>query len=220
MKATEGGHFYTLMVQRRAIEDMIELMGSRVEFQPTDAKVLEHYHHTLSEMDERLEAFWNPTGADHQEGGRELDDDQAQKPDGSFGISGLGKSQILSDCLNSIEDRVLKKAHILPTLDRLDGQPKPFQTDTSVLLAINHTARRGQQGPWAPWSERSLATLDRLVDVFTSIYQINHGKSPRDGIAIGRYPVSYHHFLLKLSIMFIYSLYRERERERTKQKLR
>ncbi|KAG0148911.1 hypothetical protein CROQUDRAFT_654270 [Cronartium quercuum f. sp. fusiforme G11] len=190
VKATNGGHFYTLMVQRRALQDMIDLINFQPEFQPSDANVLQKYYSIISEMDARLEDFWNPSGLDRREGGPGCNPEaeQAKKPDGSFGVSGAGDNKIIADCVGLISDCVLKKPHILPTLDRLHGQPKPFQTDTAVLLAINHTAEFDSESIWAPWSERSLATLDRLVDIFSAIYKINNNKGKKDGIAIGRYP--------------------------------
>lgn len=190
VKATNGGHFYTLMVQRRAVQDMLDFVASRPYFLPADEAIIHKYRNTLAEMDTRLEEFWNPEGLGQREGGPGSEDaeTQAKKPDGTFGVSVAGINKIIEDCLRLIDDQVLKKPHILPTLDRLDGQPKPFQTDTAVLLAINHTSRHDLDGHWSPWSDRSLATLDRLVDVFSAVYKINSQQSKLDGIAIGRYP--------------------------------
>lgn len=43
---------------------------------------------------------------------------------------------------------------------------------------------------WTPWGERSLASLDRLAEVFSKVYTINKGRDVLDGVACGRYPVS------------------------------
>lgn len=160
VEVNQGGHFYTLMVQRKAVQDFLDFIRSLPsEKQPDDQ---EHYSSTLAKMDERLELFWNPAGLPAREGGN------PDIPTNSF----LPFSM---------------KPHILPTLDRVDGQPKPSQVDTAVLLAVNHTAGSNQPTNWLPSSDRVLATLDRLVEVFEQLYPINHSKSGA-GIAIGRYP--------------------------------
>ncbi|KDN39174.1 glycoside hydrolase family 15 protein [Tilletiaria anomala UBC 951] len=42
---------------------------------------------------------------------------------------------------------------------------------------------------WAPWNERCLATLDRLVEVFSIVYELNAGlDTTTDGVLCGRYP--------------------------------
>ncbi|EGG06978.1 family 15 glycoside hydrolase [Melampsora larici-populina 98AG31] len=102
VKATNGGHFYTLMVQRRAVQDMLDFVSSRPYFQPADETILHKYRNTLVEMDTRLEEFWNPEGVGKREGGPGWN------------------SKIIEDCLRLISDQVLNKPHILPTLDRLD----------------------------------------------------------------------------------------------------
>jgi len=160
VEATNGGHFYTLMVQRKSVQDFLDF----TQILPSEKQPynLEYYSSTLAKMDERLEQFWNPEGSPDREGG----DDQ--KPNNSF----LPFST---------------KPHILPTLDRVDGQPKPSQVDTAVLLAINHTAGPNQPPNWQPSSDRVLATIDRLVEAFEKLYPINHSKGGV-GIAIGRYP--------------------------------
>ncbi|PLW52667.1 hypothetical protein PCANC_06284 [Puccinia coronata f. sp. avenae] len=160
VEANHGGHFYTLMVQRKSVQDYVDFLRSLPpEKQPSD---LEYHHSVLAKIDERLERFWNPEGLPDQEGGDE------QKPNNSF-------------------VPFSKKPHILPTLDRVNGQPKPSQVDTAVLLAINHTSGSNQPPNWLPSSDRVLATLDRLVEVFEQLYPINHPKGGV-GIAIGRYP--------------------------------
>ncbi|KAI9628441.1 hypothetical protein KEM48_011600 [Puccinia striiformis f. sp. tritici PST-130] len=160
VEANHGGHFYTLMVQRKSVQDFLDFTRSLPpEKQPYDR---EKYLSTLTKMDERLELFWNPEGLPAREGGT------PEIPKNSF-VS------------------FSKKPHILPTLDRVDGQPKPSQVDTAVLLAINHTNGSNQSSHWLPHSDRVLATLDRLVEVFEKLYPINRAKEGT-GIAIGRYP--------------------------------
>ncbi|KAI7933489.1 hypothetical protein MJO28_017629 [Puccinia striiformis f. sp. tritici] len=160
VEANHGGHFYTLMVQRKSVQDFLDFTRSLPpEKQPYDR---EKYLSTLTKMDERLELFWNPEGLPAREGGT------PEIPKNSF-VS------------------FSKKPHILPTLDRVDGQPKPSQVDTAVLLAINHTNGSNQSSNWLPHSDRVLATLDRLVEVFEKLYPINRAKEGT-GIAIGRYP--------------------------------
>lgn len=160
--ADHGGHFYTLLVQRKSISDFLHFARSLpIEKQPA-AEDYELYESTLLRMDERLEMFWNPDGLPDREG------DPNEIPNNSF-------------------VPFVDKPHILPTLDRLRGQPKPSQVDTAVLLAINHTAGPNQAAKWLPNSDRALATLDRLVEVFEKLYPINRSKDGA-GIAIGRYP--------------------------------
>ncbi|KAA1084931.1 hypothetical protein PGT21_032330 [Puccinia graminis f. sp. tritici] len=160
VEANYGGHFYTLMVQRKSVQDFLDFTRSLPsEKQPSDQ---EYYLATLAKMDERLEHFWNPEGLPAREGGN------PENPNNSFVPFST-------------------KPHILPTLDRVDGQPKPSQVDTAVLLAVNHTAGSNQPQNWLPSSDRVLATLDRLVEVFEQLYPINRSKQGT-GIAIGRYP--------------------------------
>ncbi|MBW0539140.1 hypothetical protein O181_078855 [Austropuccinia psidii MF-1] len=162
VKATDGGHFYTLMVQRKAIQDFWDfthLLPSHL--QPSEAQYAS-YRSIISQIDDRLEMFWNPQGLPHYE---------AQH----------------SDIPKNSSVPFSKKPHIVPTLDWESGQLKPSQVDTAVILAINHTAGLNQPEKWSPGSDRTLATLDRLVEVFELLYPINKSKSGQ-GIAIGRYP--------------------------------
>ncbi|KAI9618869.1 hypothetical protein H4Q26_012123 [Puccinia striiformis f. sp. tritici PST-130] len=121
------------------------------EKQPYDR---EKYLSTLTKMDERLELFWNPEGLPAREGGT------PEIPKNSF-VS------------------FSKKPHILPTLDRVDGQPKPSQVDTAVF---------GYQSYQWVESVFPLATSLR-PEVFEKLYPINRAKEGT-GIAIGRYPLN------------------------------
>jgi hypothetical protein len=164
------------MVQRKSVQDFLDFTRSLPSAkQPSDQ---EYYFTTLAKMDERLEHFWNPEGLPAREGGN------SENPNNSFVPFST-------------------KPHILPTLDRVDGQPKPSQVDTAVLLAVNHTAGSNQPRNWLPSSDRVLATLDRLVEVFEQLYPINRSKQGT-GIAIGRYPVESN---LQKKILTFFSLY-------------
>ncbi|PWN49852.1 hypothetical protein IE53DRAFT_300218, partial [Violaceomyces palustris] len=126
---SQGGHFYTLMVQRRALLDGAQ---DRTIIEPSD---------------------------DHR--------------------------------LTKVPDSVLRMPHIVPTLRRNKGQPKPLQADISVLLGITHGGDRMTEDvdeTWAPWGERAIATLDRITEIFSRIYPINSGRDARNGVACGRYP--------------------------------
>lgn len=183
-----GGHFYTLMVSRKALLDAVEF--TRLS-QINDVEASKRYAAGAERITSVLESFWNPSGKLDQEGGPK--GGQGLKPDGTMGTD----DEVLKGHLREVPEELLKRPHILPTLNRQHGQPKPLQVDVATLLALNHAGDRktsqGKKGDdgepvWAPWSERALATLDRLVEVFGRIYKINGDRKIVDGVAVGRYP--------------------------------
>ncbi|CAH7689994.1 Six-hairpin glycosidase-like protein [Phakopsora pachyrhizi] len=165
VKADNGGHFYTLMVQRRSIQDYFDFIDLLPSESRPSTENIQSFRGCLEEMDFRLEEFWNPEGLPNREGGPDSD---------AAGLVGL-------------HPNFSHQAHIVPTLERIQGQAKPSQVDSSVLLAIIHTVGPNQPEKWSPASDRALSTLDRLVRVFEKLYPINNLKSGM-GIAIGRYP--------------------------------
>lgn len=188
-----GGHFYDLMVSRRAL-----LSGAAFAARIKDAGSAKRYTAAANDISAALEKFWNPTGKLGLEDppGTKREDGVFLKPDGEMSASPKG----LADDLARVPKEVLKQAHIVPTLNRSHGQPKPMQVDVCVTLALNHggdrtttdASRKGDDGEsvWAPWGERALATLDRTVEVFSHVYAINRTSpsGPTSAVAIGRYP--------------------------------
>lgn len=166
-----GGHFHTLMVQRRAL-----LAGAKFATRPEvhDHESAKKYSAAASALSEQIEKFWNPSGQLNLEGGPndEVNWDDAKN-------------------LSKISKSLLHRPHVVGTLDRINGQPKPCAVDTSVLLGFSHgfdgiLSDEGDQ--WSPWSDRCLVTLDRLVDVFQIVYPINKNRSASTGVMCGRYP--------------------------------
>lgn len=185
----EGGHFYTLMVSRKALLDAAEFAKLP---QIGDQEGAKKYAAGAEKISSVLETFWNPQGTVGREGGPK--GGQGLKPDGMMGTD----DEVLEGHLHEVPEDLLKRPHILPTLNRQHGQPKPLQVDVATLLALNHAGDRAKssgiktggdgEAIWAPWGERALATLDRLVDVFRRIYKINAGRKVTEGVAVGRYP--------------------------------
>lgn len=181
--SAEGGHFHMLMVQRRAL-----LAGANFAVRPEikDAWSAGRYRAEANAISEHLEKFWNVEGKLGLEGGPDIND-----PPMAIDWNDARN-------LGKIPKALLHQPHIVGTLARLNGQQKPCQVDTAVLLGITHgydgdvtgeaSAKGPKPDPWLPWGERSLATLDRLVDVFGIVYPINAGRSGATGILCGRYP--------------------------------
>lgn len=166
-----GGHFHTLMVQRRAL-----LAGAKFanRIEVDDYESAKKYSTAASAISEQIEKFWNPSGQLDLEGGPK---DEVNWNDAK-NLSKLSKS-------------LLHRPHVVGTLDRINGQPKPTAVDTAVLLGFSHgwdgvLADEGDE--WSPWSDRCLVTLDRLVDVFQVVYPINKDRSASTGVMCGRYP--------------------------------
>lgn len=166
-----GGHFHTLMVQRRAL-----LSGAKFASRPEvhDGEAAKRYQQAALAISEHAEKFWNPSGQLNLEGGPNdtVDWDDARN-------------------LSKISKSLLHRPHVVGTLKRLNGQPKPCAVDTAVLLGFTHgfdgiLTDAGNQ--WSPWSDRCLVTLDRLVDVFEIVYPLNHRRSSATGVLCGRYP--------------------------------
>lgn len=169
-----GGHFHVLMTQRRALLEGAKL--ARME-QVKDEEAASKWEKSAKDIEAHLERFWNPKGELELEGG----------PQEGEPINWNDERK-----LNSISKEVLHAPHIIPTLKRTGGQPKPVGADNACLLAFTH-AWDGDLGvkeddTWQPWSERCLATLDRNVEIFASVYPINKGRKAIDGIVCGRYP--------------------------------
>lgn len=166
-----GGHFHTLMVQRRAL-----LSGATFAKRPEihDEESAKRYEEAASAITELLENFWNPSGQLNMEGGPdgEIDWDDAKN-------------------LSQIPKSLLHRPHVVGILKRLNGQAKPCAVDTAVLLGFTHGFDgdlTAEGSHWSPWSERCLTTLDRLVDVFQIVYSINKNRSSTKGVMCGRYP--------------------------------
>lgn len=111
VKASGGGHFYTLMQQRRALID-----GARFacRSEVRDVKSAEKWEAEARHMENVLEEFWNPTGQLGQEGGPH----EGQQSDRK--IFDPKDDPRLKD----VPDHVLHRPHICPTLRRVQGQPK------------------------------------------------------------------------------------------------
>ncbi|UZJ56652.1 hypothetical protein CBS101457_005972 [Exobasidium rhododendri] len=166
-----GGHFHTLMVQRRAL-----LSGASFANLPKvhDDEAAKRYTEAATAISEQLEKFWNPSGQLNLEGGpdNKIDWDDAKN-------------------LSKIPKSLLHRPHVVGILKRLNGQPKPTAVDTAALLGFSHgwdgvLTHEGDQ--WSPWSDRCLVTLDRLVDVFQIVYPVNQKRSSAEGVLCGRYP--------------------------------
>lgn len=173
-----GGHFHTLMVQRRAL-----LSGANLAMRQEvkDTWSAGRYRAAAIAIGKHLEQFWNPNGELNREKGPPIKDGPT-KVDWSDSRN-LGK----------IPQHLLHKAHVNGTLSRVCGPQKPCQVDTAVLLAFTHgwdgnLTTDSQSDQWLPWGDRCLATLDRLVDVFNLVYPINAKRSPSTGVLCGRYP--------------------------------
>jgi len=63
--------------------------------------------------------------------------------------------------------------------------------DSAVLLAALHGRRRA--GRHSLMDERVLATVVKLEDLFASLYLVNRGRAPGDGVVIGRYEGDTYH---------------------------
>lgn len=173
-----GGHFHVLMVQRRAL-----LAGALFARHPAinDGSTADRYESVVEEIEKRLDLFWNPQGVLDKEGG-------PQYSDGPLSIDWNDARQ-----LGKIPRSILGAPHVLGTLNRLNGQPKPCQVDTAVLLGFTHgwngnLTARDEDDAWLPWSEKCLVTLERLVKTFAVVYPINAGRSIAHGVMVGRYP--------------------------------
>jgi glucoamylase len=167
----EGGHFHTLMVQRRAL-----LSGANFASRPElhDHDSAKKYKEAASAINDHLERFWNPSGQLNLEGGP---DDKVDWNDAKN--------------LSQISKSLLHRPHVVGTLQRMNGQPKPCAVDTAVLLGFSHGydgVLTDEGDEWSPWSDRCLVTLDRLVDVFQVVYPINKNRSSAEGVMCGRYP--------------------------------
>lgn len=173
--STGGGHFHVLMTQRRALLEGIAL-ARRPETR--DDAAAAKWEVATNEITKRLEMFWNPTGLLDREGGTR-DRDNINWND--------------ERRLSAISRAVLNAPHVVPTLSRVSGQRKPTQADCSVLLGFTH-GFDGELGAkeddtWEPWSDRSLATLNRILDVFAAVYPVNEGLDHEKAqVLIGRYP--------------------------------
>jgi glucoamylase len=174
-----GGHFYVLMVQRQAL-----LFGANFATSIGDNACAKRWNESASDIASALEAFWNPTGELEKEGS---------------GTDGPLKESDWNDPrrhLLSIPQELLHRPHIVPTLHRRNGQQKPIQADVQTLLGFTHGGdgtwfAAKEDGPWVSWSDRALASLDRLVEVFKIVYELNTGRdTTKDGVLCGRYPVS------------------------------
>ncbi|MCO5555750.1 hypothetical protein L7F22_009295 [Adiantum nelumboides] len=179
-----GGHFHTLMVQRRAL-----LAGAQfaVRSEIGDAWSAGRYRTAAKAITKHLETFWNPEGKLEREGG-------PQYEDGPLAIHWNDDRN-----LGKIPKKLLHKPHVIGTLERVHGQPKPCQVDVAVLLGFTHGwdgdlvgpeqgREDGEDESWSPWSDRALVTLDRIVDVFKIVYPINAKRSTSTGVLCGRYP--------------------------------
>ncbi|CAO1621330.1 unnamed protein product [Parajaminaea phylloscopi] len=170
-----GGHFHVLMTQRRALLEGIAL-ARRSETQDEEAAA--KWEQAAHEITKRLEKFWNPRGLLELEGGTK-DGDNINWNDERH--------------LDAIPKSVLNAPHVVPTLSRVSGQRKPTQADCAVLLGFTH-GFDGDLGvkaddTWEPWSDRSLASLDRILDVFGAVYPVNQGLDASQAeIVVGRYP--------------------------------
>lgn len=180
--ASKGGHFHMLMVQRRAL-----LAGARFAMRPEikDAWSAGRYNTAAMSITEHLEKFWNPKGELDKEGGPEY-------KDGPLAIDWNDARN-----LSKIPKDLLRRPHVIGTLARIHGQPKPCQVDMAVLLGFTHGwnhdlastgVSNSKDDRWAPWSDRCLLTLDRLVDVFAIVYPLNAKRSSTQGVLCGRYP--------------------------------
>lgn len=168
-----GGHFHVLMTQRRAL-----LQGARLARLPsvTDESCATRWEKAAQDITERLEKFWNPEGGLSSQDG---DSDEIQWDDDRN--------------LNKITQSTLDLPHCVPTLNRVNGQPKPIAADTAALLGFTHgwsgqLDADSEDDTWEPWSPRCLATLNRNIEVFAAVYPLNKGRAPEDGVVCGRYP--------------------------------
>lgn len=169
-----GGHFHVLMTQRRALLEGAKLAG-RAECK--DQEQVAKWTGAARDITQRLERFWNPEGKLELEGGPK-EGDNIKWDDERH--------------LDAIPKTVLSAPHVVPTLNRVSGQPKPTQADCAVLLAFTHgwdgSVGDKTDDTWEPWSERCLATLNRNIDVFAAVYPLNKGRKAADGVLCGRYP--------------------------------
>lgn len=169
-----GGHFHVLMTQRRAL-----LQGAQLARLASvrDEALATKWETAAAEITERLEKFWNPQGRLGLEGGPREDND-VQWDDARR--------------LNTISQETLHAPHCVPTLARVSGQPKPVGADTAVLLGFTHgwdgDAGVKKDDTWEPWSERCLSTLNRNIEIFATVYDVNKGRKPSEGVVCGRYP--------------------------------
>ena len=175
-----GGHFYVLMAERQAL-----LVGSKLvrSVQGAAAGSADKWDKTAKEITQVLEKyFWNPKGEMGKEG------------DGTDGPLSDDAWNDHRRHLTSVPQALLTRPHLLPTLNRRNGQQKPLQVDTQTLLAFTHAGdgtwhQDLADAEWAPWNEKCLATLDRLVEVFAIVYELNAGRdTTTQGVLCGRYP--------------------------------
>lgn len=170
-----GGHFHVLATQRRALLEGVAL-ARRPE--TLDQEAADKWDKAAHEITKRLEKFWNPTGLLELEGGTKEGDN----------IDWNDERR-----LSAIPKTVLNAAHVVPTLSRISGQRKPTQADCAVLLGFTHgfdgDLGEKENDTWEPWSDRALASLDRLLNVFAAVYPVNDGLDHEKGqVLLGRYP--------------------------------
>lgn len=175
VNAANGGHFHVLMTQRRALLEGVKLAKDKTL--EKDEGAAERWSKAAEAITKRLEDFWNQDGALDIEGGSKEGDNVKWDDDRNLSL---------------IPKEVLSSAHVVPTRDRVSGQPKPTQADTAVLLGFTHAwdgdVGKKEDDTWEPWSERCLATLNRNIEVFAAVYPLNKGRKPEEGILCGRYP--------------------------------
>jgi glucoamylase len=128
-----GRHFFTLMVQRKAL-----LMGAELAAALQDPGAAFYYRVEAEKIKNEVEKLWSS-----------------------------------------------QAGYILASAYEGDsGRSRESRLDTAVLFGA--LAGNFSDGFMAPYDDRVLATLQRLRDVFGSIYQIN--KNSPWGEALGRYP--------------------------------
>ncbi|CAO1635989.1 unnamed protein product [Sympodiomycopsis kandeliae] len=172
-----GGHFHVLMTQRRALLQGIKLAQLNTTGQSSQ-EVINQWKQAVEEITARLERFWNTTGKINLEGGPQEENDIDWND---------------ARNLSKIDQKLLSLPHCVPTLSRVNGQPKPIGADNAVLLAFTHgwsgdLDAQSNDDTWEPWSERALSTLNRNVEIFSVVYDVNKNRKPQDGVLCGRYP--------------------------------
>lgn len=128
-----GSHFFTLIVQRKAL-----LMGADLAASLQDPGAAFYYRTEAEKIKAALSQFWSPNSG-----------------------------------------------YILASkFEGYAGQSRESRLDTAVLFGA--LAGDAGDGFMAPYDDRVLATLQRLRDVFGSLYNINRNAAL--GEALGRYP--------------------------------